>query len=75
MEVLGIEYLDYVSKKTNKNVKGYNLHLCYEKNNCEGLAVVTEFVNEELGADVKVSDKIELLYNKFGKVSKVNIIS
>ena len=73
MIVIGKEYLDYTSKKTGKQVKGYNLHLSYEKNNCNGLAVMTEFVSEELGADVEVSDKIELLYNKFGKVSKINI--
>lgn len=74
MQVVGIEFLDYVSKKTNKQVKGYNLHLNYFKDKCDGLAVCTEFVNEELGKDVKVLDKIQLFYNKFGKVSQINIL-
>ena len=73
-EVIGIEKVDYISKKTNKQVKGYTLHLCYEKENCDGLAVVNEFVGEEYGKDIKVNDKIELFYNKYGKINKIDIV-
>ena len=72
--VIGKEFLDYLSKKTNKQVKGYSLHLTYEKDNCEGLATITEFVSEEMGRDVKISDQVELLYNKYGKVNKIVVI-
>lgn len=73
-EVIGKEYVDYVSKKTGKQVKGYTLHLCYEKDNCDGLAVANEFVGEDYGKDIKVNDKIELFYNKYGKVNKIAIV-
>lgn len=73
-KILGIENVDYVSKKTNNRVKGYKLHMCYEKNNCEGVAVLEEFVNEDIGKDIKVSNKIELFYNKYGQVNKIAIV-
>lgn len=72
--VIGKEYLDYVSKKTGKQVTGYNLYLSYEKDKCEGVATTTEFVNKEMGKDVEVSDQVELFYNKYGKVSQIGII-
>lgn len=70
-QIIGIEFLDYVSKKTGKQVKGYNLYMTYEKEKCDGLATLNEFVSEEIGKDVEVSDKVQLFYNKYGKVDKV----
>ena len=69
--VVGKELLDYTSKKTGKQVKGYSLHLTYEKDNCDGVAVCTEFVSEDMGEDVEINDKVELVYNKYGKVHKI----
>ena len=69
--VIGKEHLDYLSKKTNKQVKGYNLHLTFEKEKCEGLAVLNVFVSEEIGREVNINDQVELFYNQFGKVIKV----
>lgn len=69
--VIGKEYLDYVSKKTNKQIKGYNLHLTFEKEKCEGLAVMNVFVSEEIGKEVNTNDQVELFYNQFGKVIKI----
>ena len=69
--VIGKEYLDYVSKKSNKQVKGYTLHLTFEKENCEGLAVLSTFVSEEIGKDININDQVELFYNQYGKVIKI----
>jgi len=69
--VVGKEFLDYTSKKTGRQVKGYNLHLTYKKENCDGVAVCTEFVNEDMGQSVEVNDRVELVYNKYGKVHKI----
>ena len=69
--VIGKEYLNYVSKKSNKQVVGYNLHLTYVKEKCDGLAVMNVFVNEEIGNNIKVNDQVELFYNQYGKVIKV----
>lgn len=70
-QVIGKEHLDYTSKKTGKLVTGYNLHMTYEKDNCDGLATVNEFVSDDIGEDVEVSDKVQLFYNKYGKVTKI----
>lgn len=69
--VIGKEYLDYVSKKTSKQVKGYTLHLTFEKEKCDGLAVLSTFVSEEIGHDVNINDQVELFYNQYGKVTKI----
>lgn len=71
MEVVGIEKVDYVSKKTGKPVRGINLHMCHNSEKVEGLAVCTEFISERNDINVKVGDKVELLYNKYGQVIKV----
>lgn len=69
--VVGKEFLDYTSKKTGKHVVGYTLHFTYDKEKCDGVATVSEFVSEEIGKDVQINDTVELLYNKFGKVNKI----
>ena len=70
-KVVGKENIDYVSKKTNKQVKGYTLHLTIEKEKCEGVAVLSVFVSDEVGSLVEVNDEVELYYNQYGKVIKV----
>ena len=70
-KVVGKEYIEYISKKTNKQVKGYNLHLTIEKEKCEGVAVLSVFVSDEVGSFVEVNDQVELYYNQYGKVIKV----
>mgnify|MGYP003545017097 FL=1 len=72
--VIGKEYLDYVSKKTNKQVKRYNLHLTFEKEKCDGLAVLSTFVSEEIGHNVNINDQVELFYNQYGKVTKIVVL-
>lgn len=70
-KVVGKENIDYVSKKTNKQVKGYTLHLTIEKEKCDGVAVLSVFVSDEVGSFVEVNDEVELYYNQYGKVIKV----
>ena len=72
--IVGKEFLDYVSKKTGKNVKGYTLHMTYEKEKCEGVAANSVFVSEDIGRDVHVNDTVQLYYNKYGKVEKIVIV-
>lgn len=71
MEVVGIEKVDYVSRKSGKNVKGVKLHMCGESDNVQGCAVSSEFVPERVECNVTVGDKVKLFYNKFGQVDKV----
>lgn len=69
--VIGKEYLDYISKKTGKQVTGYTLYFTYEKEKCLGVAALTEFVNVDIGEDVQVNDTVEIFYNRYGKVEKI----
>lgn len=75
MLVLGKEKVDYVSKKTGNQVKGYTLHLGTEKKGCDGLAVNSVFVSELLGSVVNLSDDIEILYNAYGSPLEIRKIT
>lgn len=70
-KVVGKEYIEYISKKTNNQVKGYNLHLTIEKEKCEGVSVLSVFVSDDIGYSVGINDEVELYYNQYGKVIKV----
>lgn len=75
MKVLGIEPVNYVSKKTGNPVSGQRLHLCYDKKGCDGVAVESFFVRNDAfpdGAPV-VSDDVELYFNRYGNVQSVVI--
>lgn len=73
MKIIGIEELDYTSKKSGNRVQGYKLYMTYEQEKVNGLACISEFVSKEVGLGVEVSDEVELLYNKFGQVTKIDI--
>ncbi len=77
-EVIGIETVDYVSQKTQRNVKGRRLHLVYDfperKVNAEGNGVEQIFTNCENAYVVKLGDIVELSYNKWGNVSDIIIL-
>ena len=78
--VVGIEDIEYKSKKTGKDVKGKCLHLLtppYTKSaTVQGSKVETCFIGkEELLMGVEVGDKIELLYNKYGSVERIDLYS
>lgn len=70
VKVIGIQKIDYVSKKTNRHVVGINLHVCYSDTRTEGYSVdkfylPADFPNVQ---KVKVNHEIEVYFNQFGKV-------
>lgn len=74
--VIGIEHRSYVSKKTGKNVEGYNLYLTQEVNdkNLLGVRCFSEWVSPELYSDeIEVGSVVCLGYNRFGRVSFLTI--
>lgn len=79
-KVLGIEPVDYVSKKTNNRVTGKNLHVCSEfsvkqtERGCTGFRVESVFVKNEICPDVKAGDQVEFLYNRFGSVEEMKVV-
>lgn len=83
MEVLGIEFVDYVSKKSGNAVTGVRLHLAEDlvpgtSNGCGyGRATLAEFISRDKFnsvGDVTVGDNIRLIYNKYGRVSDIEIV-
>lgn len=79
-KVLGIEPVDYVSKKTNNRVTGKNLHVCSDfstkqiEKGCVGFRAESVFVKNDICSDVKVGDQVEFLYNRFGSVEEMKVV-
>lgn len=75
--VIGIEYRSYVSKKTGKNVEGYNLYLSQEvdDSNVMGVRCYSEWIAPELYSDdIEVGCEVSLIYNRFGRVAGVSVL-
>lgn len=75
MQILGIEKVDYVSKKSGNPVSGYRLHCAFEKKNCEGVAVESYFARDQAFENgiPEVGDDVTILYNRYGNVQTVTI--
>ena len=74
MELVGIEKIDYVNKN-NVRISGNRLHFVYEDKKVQGCA--TEIIFVGCGIDVanlKIGNKYNILYNKFGKVADITNI-
>ena len=73
-EIIGVKKVDYVSKRTGKQVSGFTLWTQYERKDVEGFACDEIFVSRErISAIPKVGDFAEVYYNKFGSVESVMI--
>lgn len=75
--VIGIEHRSYVSKKTGKNVEGYNLYLSQEvyDKNVRGVRCFSEWLSPELYSDeIDVGSVVSFGYNRFGRVCSVTVV-
>lgn len=75
--VIGIEHRSYVSKKTGKNVEGYNLYLSQEVDdkNVLGVRCYSEWLFPDMYSDeIEVGSVVSLDYNRFGRVASVTVI-
>lgn len=75
--VIGIEHRSYVSKKTGKNVEGYNLYLSQEVDDCNvmGVRCYSEWISPDLYSDdIEVGCEVSLSYNRFGRVAGVSVL-
>ena len=75
--VIGIEHRSYVSKKTGKNVEGYNLYLTQEVDdeNLIGARCYSEWLSPEMYSDeIEVGSVVSLGYNRFGRVAGVQVL-
>ena len=75
-QLVGFRKVDYISKKTNKAVKGYTLYLIDLSNNSsiQGHETLNLYVPDSLGFVPSLSsgnDKLNILFNRFGGVDSV----
>lgn len=75
--VIGIEHRSYLSKKTGKNVEGYNLYLSQDVNdkNLLGVRCYSVWLSPDLYSDeFEVGSVVSLGYNRFGRVAFVTVV-
>lgn len=77
--VVGFRSVNFTDEKTNKQINGYSLFLLRSPNDdenkvtgqiCEKLFVSSEYVKYT----PDVGDEIVLVYNKYGKVSSIQVV-
>lgn len=76
-QVLGIQPVDYVSRKTNKQVKGNTLHVAYPREGVSGMATETVFISDRSQIDlsgIDVGGKVNFSYNRWGSVDSVTVL-
>lgn len=74
--LLGVEDLDYVSKKTGKQVKGCNIYVAEQIKNGRGQKCINFYISalSDVYCDVHevpIGSEIELHFNRFGTLTKI----
>lgn len=75
--VVGIEHRSYVSKKSGKDVEGYNLYLTQEVDNKNviGVRCFSQWLSTDLYSDELVVGSVVVLnYNRFGRVTSAVVV-
>lgn len=76
-EIVGIEDVNYKSRRTGQQVIGTNLHCHVEgpDSKIKGCAVERLYCKEMIDCSVlNVGDKIEVFYNRYGSVDAVHLV-
>lgn len=77
VKVLGIQSVDYVSRKTGSPVKGTTLHTCYKDAQVMGECVDSIFISDNLGIpcirEIQPGMTVDVEYNNRGYVANVSI--
>ena len=75
VQVVGIEKVDYVSRKKGNRVTGHRLHcLVDSSHDMEGQAVEVFFISarnvidSQIGSDIVVGGFYDFFYNRFGDI-------
>lgn len=76
MEVVGKEDVDYMSKKTNRQVQGVRLHCLVDDSRVTGKAAESIFISGTSDCigyvkGLKIGDLVTVVYNRFGSVESV----
>lgn len=72
--IIGIEFVSFKDEENN-DVNFTRFYLSYEKESVQGLAIEIIRVGSRVNIDgLSVGDQIDIFYNKYGKVSKIEKI-
>lgn len=72
--IMGVKKVDYVSKKTGRQVDGFSLWISYERKDVKGLACDNVFVSSDrISSAPQVGVLCDVYYNRFGSVESVVI--
>lgn len=75
--VVGIQRREYTSKRTGALIRGYNVFCTFENEYISGCGVDTIWLSDSMydaAGGLGVGDDIEVMYNKYGRVSKVEVV-
>lgn len=78
VHIEGIQAVDYVSRKTNKQVTGTTFHVTYSEKEVNGLACERIFVSSRSAIDgledIAIGDEVELAYNRYGSIDTMSVV-
>lgn len=74
MEVVGFKKVDFEAPD-HTQISGFKVHCTLEDDNVTGVACESFFISEKKanGWRPNVGDEIELSYNKYGKIDRVEV--
>lgn len=77
MKVLGVRVLNFKDEK-GKQIQGVNVYVAYPEDNVDGLMTDKLFLSidkfEAICDVIKPGDELEVVYNRFGKISKAELV-
>lgn len=83
VHLIGVQWLDFLSKKDGRQVQGINLHVTYVDDNVHGLKADTKFISKFMCENLGLAPEdlypfegqdIELELNLAGKVCGVSVL-
>lgn len=77
MELVGYRRSAFTAKDTGERIVGYNLYMTGKDEDVEGLMTDRVFLSDRKldGYIPRVGDQLEVIYNRYGKVSELRMIS
>ena len=80
MKIVGVERVDYTSKKTGNQVKGYRIHMTEERKGMYGVCASNEFVGDNAASEFfsefanleqALGFDVRILYNRYGRAEGI----
>lgn len=73
MELVGYRRSAFTATDTGERIVGYNLYLTGEEEKVEGKVTERVFLSDKKlnGYIPQLGDKLELVYNRYGKISEL----